>query len=346
MPSEVTVQVATVDAILPHPDPETTALEIIKVQGWQLVAGKGLYTVGEKLVYVPPEVVLTDALVERKGIKYLAPGNRVHTIRLRGELSFGLTFPPDKDWPVGTNVAEYYGIEKYVPPLRFTAADAIEDHPYFIKYTSLANLRDYPHVFADGEKVIVMEKLHGASGRVALINGERMAGSYELRRKQPESDAPDKASVYWHIWEMPGIEQLVCQLAKTHTQVIVFGEVYGSKVMGGFPYDAPKQDVKFAVFDIMVDGVYQNYEQVRSLCFLFGVQTVPLLGVFSYSLPLMHDLAEGKTMLGGQTIREGVVVRSLLEQSSLEVKRKVLKYHSDSWLFKKSKHKVEDYTDQ
>ncbi len=352
MTSDVMVQVATVDAILPHPDPETVALEIIKVQGWQLVAAKGIYTVGQKIVYVPPEVVLPDELIPAKGIKYLAPGNRVHTVRLRGELSFGLTFLPDEDWSVGTNVAEWYGITRYEPPLRFTAADALEDHPYFVKYTHLSNLRDYPHVFADGEEVYVTEKIHGANARVALIEGERMAGSYELRRKQPESNAPDKASLYWHVWDMSGIAALVDTvslwgvLSGRHRQVIVFGEVYGPKVMGGFPYDAPKQDVKFVVFDIMVDGVYLDFQRVFALCLVHGVPTVPVFGTIPYSLQAVHDLAEGQTMLGGKTIREGVVVRSVREQSHLDVKRKVLKYHSDSWLLKKSKYKVEDYTDQ
>ena len=61
----------------------------------------------------------------------------------------------------GQDVAEFYGIRKYVPPLRISSGDAETPHPLFISYTEIENMRNFPSVLAEGEEVIASEKIHG-----------------------------------------------------------------------------------------------------------------------------------------------------------------------------------------
>ncbi len=88
--SSIVVPVAVVDTVSPHPDPETTSLELIQVLGWQLVARKGQYTPGQRLVYIPPDSLLPVELSERLGVTNYLSKQRVRCIKLRGE--------PSLDW--------------------------------------------------------------------------------------------------------------------------------------------------------------------------------------------------------------------------------------------------------
>src|SRR6202041_1262718 len=107
--------------------------------------------------------------------------------------------------------------------------DAEAAHPLFVSYTDVENLRNFPDVFADGEPVVVTEKIHGTNCRVGLIEGELMAGSMAVRRKGP-ADENVGASVYWFPTTLAGVTDLLADLGKAHRQVVLFGEVFGSKI--------------------------------------------------------------------------------------------------------------------
>lgn len=343
--STTIVSIATVDAIMPHPDPETISLELIQILGWQLVARKGQYAIGQKLVYVPPDSVLSLELSEHIGVtKYLSK-QRVRAIRLRGEPSFGLTFPPDKDWPVGENVSDYYGITKYEPPVRMTGDDGEPEHPLFVRYTEIENLRNFPDVLETGEEVIISEKVDGANCRIACIDGTVICGSMRVQRKQP-GETSAKRSLYWYPCQsIPGVKELLSALSDQYRQVILFGEVYGPGV-NSFSYGVKPGDVAFRLFDILCDGKYLDWRAVAEYVSLYNVETVPILARAFYTLTVVQMLSKGKTTIGNADhIREGVVVRPMHERTHPKVGRVIMKYVSDEYLVKKSAGKVADYTE-
>ena len=99
----------------------------------------------------------------------------------------------DLDWPVNTDVAEFYGIEKWEPPLKCEAGDSAPEHPWFPKYTDIEHYANYPTAIADGEEVVITEKIHGTNARCGLVLAAAedgapqwtwMAGSHNVRRKQ------------------------------------------------------------------------------------------------------------------------------------------------------------------
>ena len=334
MPSSLIVPVALVDEILPHLNAD--ALDLIHVLGWQLVAKKGQFQVGEKVVYFPPDSVLPFELSERFNVtKYLSK-QRIKHIKLRGEPSFGLAMPPDDPlWEVGSNVADYYQITKYEPPLRFTANDAEVDHPLFPKYTSIENMRNFPTIFNVGETVVLTEKIHGTNTRVGMVEGELMAGSHQLRRKKPDDFA---RNLYWFPLSLQNIHNLVSELGQKHKQVVVYGEVYGPKIQS-FHYGIKQNQLDYRVFDILIDGQFLDYYDMVNLCHSFTVPVVPVIAIIPFHLNDVKYYSEGKTQLmeNDPHIREGVVVKPLHERNNPAIGRVLLKYVSDSYLLKSDK---------
>jgi RNA ligase (TIGR02306 family) len=310
-------------------------LEIAVVGGWQCVVRKGEFRAGEKIVYFPPDTVLPQAVSDRFGVtQYLSRG-RIRSVRLRGEPSFGLVVKPDEDWPDGTDVAAHYGATKYEPPVRTEAGDSERSHPLFVTYTEIENLRSYPDVLHVGEAVVVVEKVHGTNARAGVIEGQRMAGSKGLRRREPEDYT---RNTYWFPWSLAPVAQLLDVLGAQHEQVILFGEVYGQGVQS-FKYG--RTDLGFRAFDLLVDGHYLDYEPFLARCEGHGVEVAPELARIPYSLEAVRPLASGRAFAGDH-IREGVVVKPLVERTDPRIGRVILKYISDEYLL--GAH--EDFTDR
>lgn len=332
--SSLIVEVCRIDSVVPHPNADKLELAVIK--GWQCVVPKGKYAAGALVVYVPIDAVLPSDLSERLGVtKYLSNG-RVRCARLRGEPSFGLIMDVDGRAAMaeGADVRERYGITKYLPPLKPSAGDAAEPHPLFVSYTDVENLRNFPAVFADGEEVVATEKVHGTNCRVGLIEGELMAGSMEVRRQRPADEQALASNTYWHPLTLPGVRDLLDDLGRTSRQVILFGEVYGSKVQN-LAYGR-KGRFGFAAFDLLADGRYLDVDAFADACGRHGVPTAPVVYRGPYALDRVRAVSGGGTVLGdGEHIREGVVVRPVRERTDPKVGRAILKYLSDEYLFAK-----------
>lgn len=338
--SSLIVPVAVVEKILPHHNAD--ALELVHVLGWQLVVKKGEYQVNDRVVYFPPDTILPLEWSEKFGVtKYLSKG-RIRSARLRGEPSFGLAVQPaDTSWEVGQNVADFYGVSRWEPPVRVTAGDAEIDHPLLWSYTDIENMRNFPSILNDGEMVVLTEKIHGTQCRIGSIEGELMAGSKALRRKRPDNDA-FHTNTYWFPFSLEPVQKMIHELGHTHRQVMLFGEVYGSKIQS-FHYGY-KGKLGFRAFDLLIDGHYQSWQAFTDLCHQYQVETVPAIATIPFRLDEVKQYSEGKTLLLDDQahIREGVVVKPQQERTDPKVGRVILKYVSDSYLFGQKT----DYTDQ
>lgn len=336
--SSLIVPVTTIEALSPHSNADS--LELAQVLGWQLVVRKGEYQVGERIVYFPIDTLLPLEVSERFGVTRYLSKQRIRCAKLRGEPSFGLAVRPDQDWPVGENVAEYYGARKYEPPVRVTAGDAEKDHPLFVSYTEIENMRNFPALFTPGESVMISEKIHGTCARVGSIEGELMAGSKQVRRRHPEEDR-FASNTYWYPLSLEPVRTLVEALASEHRQVILFGEVYGSKIQS--LHYGLQGTIGFRAFDLLLDGHYMDWPDFLNVCAKYGVENVPTLATIPFDLNEVKRYSEGPTQLMSQQahMREGVVVRPVSERHDPRVGRVILKYVSDTYLFGEKS----DYTD-
>ncbi len=341
--SSLIITVAVIEKLTPHNNADS--LELAQVLGWQLVVRKGEYEVGSKIVYFPIDTVLPQELSDRFGVtNYLSKG-RIRCAKLRNEPSFGLAVKPENDeWQVGQDVTEYYaalGVKKYEPPVRVTAGDAEVEHPLFVKYTEIENMRNFPDIFEEGEMVVLTEKIHGTNSRVGIIEGEFMTGSHGLRRKRPADDN-FASNLYWYPLSLPPVRSLLETLATIHKQVILFGEIYGSKIQS-LDYGI-KGTMGYRAFDLLVDGKYLDWQEFVGICRIYEIERVPIVMSVPFNLDTIKEYSEGNTLLMGDNahLREGLVVKPLRERSDPKIGRVVLKYISDQYLFAKKS----DYTDQ
>jgi RNA ligase (TIGR02306 family) len=401
--SSLIVKVSQINKVIPHSNPEVHSLDIAEVEGWQCLVKRGSFKTGDKAVYFPPDTLLPVAVSDELGVTNYLDKGRIRTIKLKGEMSFGLVVPPrNPNWEVGTDVAAEYGATKYMPPTPSemlarsgkTSAkysDMLADHPLFWKYTDLENIKHYPGIIADGEEVIMTEKLHGCCHRLGIVYDEDSekplvcVGSRNTRRKPitktipvpkrpagiwnrcldfidyfnncfkwPTMQVDDldkwKQDWYFHVFvNYPSVEQLLTDLyAEGHKQVILYGESYGP--VQSMHYGSPT-DLKFAAFDILVDGKYLDYNRFTEICGKYGIPICPIVYSGPYSIQKAKEMAAGNTLMGDTHIREGVVVKPVIERSSPRCGRVIFKVINDDYLLakepdKKGVTKVTDMTEE
>lgn len=347
--SSIKVPVLPITEIRAHSNLEVERLEVAIVSGWQLCVPKGKYSVGDRVVYFERGTAIPGDLADVLGVRnYLSEktdkdGNRklvVGQIKLKGESSFGLAIEvPDAFSSVqdGTDLADYFGAEKYFPPIKVTVGDADTDHPAFPKYTDIENMRSYPGVLRQGERVVATEKIHGTNVRVGFVREDRivikMAGSRTLRRKEPMSYA---GNIYWFPWSIDSVRDLMIELSsKADVQsVVLYGEVFGSKIQA---YDyGVKGALGFRAFDLMINGSYVDATSFYTWCTSFGIETAPIIYIGEFDLSSIAEISNGGSFVGGDHGREGVVVRPMNERFDPAVGRVILKYVGDDYLFGKA----------
>ena len=327
--SDTPFQIVTVAKVEPHPYADR--LEVVKVLGIQFVSGKGDFTPGDSCAYFPPDMLIAENHALRMGAEpYLKhaiyPGDmkkskcRISAIRLRGIPSFGFGLPlkalstyfQDSLPPVGTDITALFGGEKYNPP-EHLGGDCASDVEAFHKYTNIQHYYNYKVAIASGTPVRITEKIHGTNSRAGLIGGEWMCGSRNCRKK----GGPDCRSAYW----APLTEKMkdMIQHLAERGDVIVFGEIYGSRVQK-MDYGQPGQ-TGYRVFDISIDGEYLNWDNVLRCCQLYDMETVPLLYQGPFSSELVTKYVDGATTMavpsdirGKFKGREGIVITPLTEQ--------------------------------
>jgi RNA ligase (TIGR02306 family) len=335
--SSLIVEICLIEDIYPHKNAEK--LDIIKLKGWEVCVGKDVFKVGSKVIYFPPDSVLPEWLSDKLNItKYLSNG-RVKAVNLRGFNSYGTIMPCELDLPIGTDVAEIYGVTKYEQPIKCTDGDSEKPNPIFHTYFSMENLRNYPDAFVN-EEVYCTEKIHGQNARVGLIktiNDEGRyvysfaAGSHDVMRKQylVKTNGDKVESVFWKALT-PQIKNLLIELScceykaeevdgnpeiknSESKNVILFSERFGS--VQDLQYGLVNGNFDFRYFDISVDGQYLDANVKNKLFEKHNIKTVPVLYSGLFNMELALELAQGKTTLGGSHIREGIVIVTALEQS-------------------------------
>lgn len=99
-------------------------IECIHVLGWQCVANKGQFQVGEKCVYMEVDSFLPicEQFEFLRGSSYkrselLGEGFRLKTLKFRGQISQGLVQPlsvlPAGEYRIGDDVTDLLGIRKW-----------------------------------------------------------------------------------------------------------------------------------------------------------------------------------------------------------------------------------------
>lgn len=362
--SSLIVEVCEIKDIQPHPNADR--LEIATVKGWNCIVQKETYEIGDVCVFFPPDSVLPEWLIDRYDLEFLKKGGRVGTLKLRGYISQGLILPimclaskrnvmPD----VGEDVSKILGVTKYEPPVKpvhMTGKSTSRrvQNPHFSKYTDIENIKNFPDVFKDGDIVVITEKIHGSNIRFGWLpieinwrggnvfsilrslfrkyvlreTHEFVYGSHNVQLHFDSDKGFYDENIYAKV--LRGVK--IGLLPKDH---IFYGEVYGKGVQD-LEYGC--DDLKMSIFDVKdISKGYLNYWSVVELCEVFGLEIVPPVYKGWFDLNELKKATEGNSLICEDQIREGCVVRLMLEANHPRIGRQILKSINPEYLARKNR---------
>jgi RNA ligase (TIGR02306 family) len=342
-----------------HPDPETERLELATVHGYQVVVGKGEFTDGGLAIFVPPDTMVDT---NRDEFNWLTPTHRdglcrVKARRFRGEWSWGLLIPiPDwmtKDGQFvkeGTNVARLLGAFHYEPQMQGAQHSRPKAHqaappPEKVPHYDVDALFRYPRAFESGEPVFITEKIHGANGcvmfsekgltlwqRIQRFFGDKKVGFHARSRKIWQKDG--KGNTWWTaINKYPGL----LEAARENPGDVFFFEVFGYVQDLKYGMEKPGE-VDLRVFDVMSKSgqYYDPTFASRVLAKRYDFPWVPIIQTEAPFPDSPHDLLEyavGKSLIrGANHIREGIVVKPIMERHHPNIGRINLKVINPNYL--------------
>ena len=319
-------KIVKIDALTPIEGADK--IEVATVGGWKVVAQKGLYNVGDLAVYFEIDSWIPHDLApflskgkeprEFEGVK----GERLRTVKLRGQLSQGLLMPINEaaplgedqvEWSEGDDATEYLGIKKWEMTIPAQLAGQVKGNfPTEIPKTDqerVQNLVEAIKAAADcGLQFEVTEKLEGSSMTVYRIRGEFGVCSRNLDLKRDENNA---------FWKAAIEEDIDAQMMAVdpYWDFAIQGELIGPGIQGNI-YKLSKPE--FRVFDVynIQTGLYMKPEARRKLVETMGLKHVPVI-VNDYTLDEtdtvdeLLKLAEFKSVLANTIEREGIVFKQV-----------------------------------
>jgi len=358
--AEFSCPVVRIGKIEKHPNADS--LSITEVEGCPVIFKTGDFQEGDTAVYVPIESVVHQQSEGGKLMPWLEwkydGTSRIKAKKLRGVFSMGVLVKPpyveaNDDNPSlggwnllevpGENAAPHLGITKWVEPEPTNTRGQDEQAPqgFQIPVYDLEAFRKYKDLFRPGEYVAITEKVHGCNARFAFLNGSLQVGSHNRwkRRPLPGMELP-KSDVWWKYALGPGERDIrTLEQRLNHPDIVdklcFYGEVYGQ--VQDLKYNVPA-GVRCVMFDILnlKTQKWLDYPDFLAVCSFLNLPFVPNLYYGQYDEKKVFELAEGLSELGdGKCIREGVVIRPLLERQDLRHGRICFKLHGQGYLLRK-----------
>ena len=336
-----------IDSIRPIPDAD--AIECAVVGGWTVVIKKGDFKAGDLAIYCEIDSWIPAGLApflskgkeprEYDGVR----GERLRSVKLRGQLSQGLLLPMHAltnygaDLFEGYDVSDLLNIVKYEPPVpACLAGKARGGFPSFVPKTDQERIQNLTTEFAEwvrpGFPIMptweVTEKLDGSSMTVYVNEQDQGVCSRNLNLYDTEGNT---------LWQVAHRDQIITAIQDSQRNLAIQGELIGEGIQGN-PYKIKGQS--FYVFDIYeIDkGSYMTPTQRRDFCEFHELLHVPVIafGAHLYdtlgmaTIDSLLEFAEGKSELNPQTDREGLVFKCNEQQKSFKtISNKYLLKHGD-----------------
>lgn len=324
------------------------AIEVAVVDGWKVVVKKGEYTAGDLAVYLEIDSWVPTALapfLTKAGhfpkVFEGVEGERLRTIKLRGQISQGLLLPiksidafktlssgeddsfdlcPDFD------VTERLGILKWERPMNAQLAGmARGNFPTLVPKTDqerIQNLvKEFNGKFQD-DSWSITEKLDGSSCTFYLDDEDVFhVCSRNLDLKE------DEANSFWKVARKFQIEDIMRR--NFMKGMAIQGEMIGEGIQG----NQYKTQLDFYVYDMYNTHTAQYILpiQLKAACERLGLKHVPILAedisLVGESVSGILAQAEGKSELNASE-REGLVFKSN------SIHDRSFKAISNKWLIK------------
>jgi RNA ligase (TIGR02306 family) len=300
------------------------AIEAAVVGGWVVVIKKGEFKAGDLAVYLEIDSWVPHAIApflskgqeprEFNGVK----GERLRTVKLRGQVSQGLLLPIETAFPgsdrrfwwsqVNVDISERLGIQKWEAPIPAQLAGDVEGvFPTVVPKTDqerIQNLTEELKTWQSNSAFTweVTEKLDGSSMTVFVHGDREGVCSRNWALKETAGNT---------LWAVARREGLIEKIRQTGRNLALQGELIGEGIQGN-AYNVKGQD--FRLFDIYdIDrGEYLGPLERRVFAETHGIKHVPVLAtemVIEEWVTGLLTMADGVSTLNPKTNREGLVFK-------------------------------------
>lgn len=300
------------------------AIEAAVVGGWVVVIKKGEFKAGDLAVYLEIDSWVPHAVApflskgqeprEFNDVK----GERLRTVKLRGQVSQGLLLPIETAFPgsdrrfwwsqVNVDISERLGIQKWEAPIPAQLAGDVEGNfPSVIPKTDQERIQNLTEELKEWQSNSaftweVTEKLDGSSMTVFVHGDREGVCSRNWALKETAGNT---------LWAVARREGLIEKIRQTGRNLALQGELIGEGIQGN-AYNVKGQD--FRLFDIYdIDrGEYLGPLERRVFADTHGIKHVPVLAtemVIEEWVTGLLTMADGVSALNSKTNREGLVFK-------------------------------------
>lgn len=301
------------------PIPGADNIEKVSVDGWDVVAKKGEFRPGDIGVYFEIDSWVPNAVApfltkpgKEPSVYEGVSGERLRTVKLRGQVSQGLLLPLSALEQVDLSSA--FGVTKWERP--FTgpglAGSPRGNFPSSIPKTDQERVQNMPLSVLSSHSWHVTEKLEGSSMTCYLIDGVFGVCSRNIDLKEEEGNT------FWKVARMCNVEKTLREVAMSYgiTHLAIQGELIGPGIQGNI-YKLDQH--QFHMFDVLVYGKKQSPNGDVWGRILEQSEFAPVPAIDS-SLAVLSagdgrlkemflDMADGTSRIGN-CLREGLVFRS------------------------------------
>ena len=327
-----------------RPIVDADAIECAIVGGWTVVVKKNEFAAGDFAVYCEIDSFIPSTIAPylTKPGQYAktfndVEGERLRTVRLRGQLSQGLLLPITTvghtvniptgkavvlaDMSIvhnGHDVSELLGIVKFEPAVPAHLAGEVKGlFPSRIPKTDQERIQNLTAELEEwkssGLTWEITEKLDGSSMTVYRLHGEIGVCSRNLDLKYNLENS---------LWRAASAQSLPDVLEKVGRDIAIQGELIGNGIQGN---KYKLRDQSFHVYDIYDIEAGRYFTPAERLAFVteHNIKHVPIFEhakVITMNVKELLDFAEGNSVVGegSKPIREGVVYKCNEEQVSFK----------------------------
>ena len=309
---------------------------------------------------------------------YLRSGTRVRTVKLRGVYSECLIIPlhylkgkltmGNPDVNEGDDVMEKLGISKWEPPVKQVQLASgrkirYSENPNFHVYYKFPNMKNVKGMFSEEDEVQITRKLHGTNARYGIVKKKKLSlwdrvkkffgdqwadyewvvGSHNVE-KGSDSQGFYDTNVWYKIADDYKIKESLWYYVKNviankeaiGSGVVVYGEIYGAGIQKNYEYGL--KDIKFAAFDLTVNGVYFPTQMaLDEIKMWIGLPYVPVLYTGPWNQAIQDKYVFNNFIERSKVPHEGVVVKHVSGE-----RNKVAKVINPDYLIYGEKHDVGD----
>ena len=322
-------------------------IELTIVNGWHSITKKGQYKVDELVIVATTDAVIPVAISDAMGVTgYLRKGQRVRTVKLRKVYSECLILSMDilawsDDLSEGMDMMDILQIYKYEPPVKMVEMSVggrkfkYHQNPNFHVYYKFPNLKNVPELFTEEDEVVITRNLHGTNARFGIIRKtklslwdriKRLFGNkwvnydYVLGSHNVEKGSDSQGYYDTNVWKTIADEYKIKDKLWNYVKeyftperlgsgIIIYGEIYGHGIQKNYDYGL--KDIKFAGFDVEINGTYREFNTERGIFQTLDLPTVEVLYRGKWSKEEQDKYVFNNFIEGSKVPHEGVVVKSI-----------------------------------